>query len=211
MESNRDQKLKSFKNLNIRFKHSQTFSNTFQQKFSTSFKKQTPISLERNFKFLKLASTSTQHDSNGKILKRKEIFFFFFFFILSFLSNLSKGKKNPRIFNPPNARQKVHDSARLASKLRKKNTVSKNGLQTHVCRGEVRSDRSTLTRIYRATNFQGEGRDARWRDGIRLDTFPPLPDSPPWAPGIVILSVGWTELTDLAGTRVQLRRFPPGI
>lgn len=210
MEESRSkaQKLQKFKSkILIRFKYSQTFSNTFQQKFSLKNKLPSASNETSN------SSNSHQHPrntiqterfSNGKKSSSSSS-------ILSFLSNLSKGKKNPRIFNPPNARQKVHDSARLASKLRKKNTVSKNGLQTHVCRGEVRSDRSTLTRIYRATNFQGGGRDARWRDGIRLDTFPPLPDSPPWAPGIVILSVGWTELTDLAGTRVQLRRFPPGI
>lgn len=204
------QKLQKFKpkiyDLNI-LKHSQTLSNKNSLLHS---KNKLPSASNETSN----SSNSHQHPhntiqterfSNGKKSSSSSSS------ILSFLSNLSKGKKNPRIFNPPNARQKVHDSARLASKLRKKNTVSKNGLQTHVCRGEVRSDRSTLTRIYRATNFQGEGRDARWRDGIRLDTFPPLPDSPPWAPGIVILSVGWTELTDLAGTRVQLRRFPPGI
>lgn len=205
------QKLQKFKpkiyDLNI-LKHSQTLSNKNSLLHS---KNKLPSASNETSN----SSNSHQHPhntiqterfSNGKKSSSSSSS------ILSFLSNLSKGKKNPRIFNPPNARQKVHDSARLASKLRKKNTVSKNGLQTHVCRGEVRSDRSTLTRIYRATNFQGGGRDARWRDGIRLDTFPPLPDSPSLrAPGIVILSVGWTELTDLAGTRVQLRRFPPGI
>lgn len=166
---------------NIQFKHSQTFSNTFQQKFLLKNKLPSASNETSN------SSNSHQHPrntiqterfSNGKKSSSSSS-------ILSFLSNLSKGKKNPRIFNPPNARQKVHDSARLASKLRKKNTVSKNGLQTHVCRGEVRSDRSTLTRIYRATNFQGGGRDARWRDGIRLDTFPPLPDSPPPGPRVL--------------------------
>lgn len=82
---------------NIQFKHSQTFSNTFQQKFSTSFKKQTPISLERNFKFLKLASTSTQHDSNGKILKRKEIFFFFFFHSIISIKSIEREKKSSNL------------------------------------------------------------------------------------------------------------------
>lgn len=40
----------------------------------------------------------------------------------------------------------------------------------------VKADRSTLTRIYRATNFQAGG-GTRWKDRIRLDT--PLPPSTP--------------------------------